>query len=210
MRKTTYLLFCVAVLGLMAGTVAAAESKAAAKAEAATLENLQEAYNGESNAKIRYEAFAAKAETEGYLGVAGLFKAAALSGGIHAARYAKAIEAAGGTPKAEPSAAPVVKSTRENIKEAIKGEHESKKMYPAFMKKAEADKNQQAMYGFKGAIAAEKVQLQMYTQALANLKDWKVKKKFIVCRNCGYTTMDLKLKTCPVCSQPREQFTEVE
>ena len=210
MKKIKYLMFCAAVSGMMAGTIWAADSKTPAGAETTTLENLQEAYNGESNAMVRYEAFAAKAETEGYLGAAGLFRAAALSESIHAAKHAKAIEALGAAPKAELKA-PVVKTTRENLKEAVNGEnHESKKMYPAFLKKAEADKNQQAMYSFKGAMAAEKMHSQLYAKALANLKDWKAKKKIIVCQACGYTTMDLKLKTCPVCSQPRSQFTEIE
>ena len=209
MMKIKYLPLCAALAGLMAGTVAAGP-KAPAKAEATTLENLREAYNGESNAKARYEAFAAKAETEGYLGAAGLFRAAALSESIHAAKHSKAIEALGAVAKAELKA-PVIKSTRENIKEALKGEnYESKTMYPAFMKKAEADKNMQAMYSFKGALAAEKMHAQYFAAALASLKDWKVKKKFLVCQTCGYTTMDLNIKTCPVCSQPREQFTEVE
>jgi len=207
--KIKNIAFCAAVSCMMAGA-AAAHAKAPAKAETTTLENLQTAYNGESNAKVRYEAFAAKAETEGYPGVAGLFKAAALSESIHAAKHAKAIEALGAAPRAELKA-PVVRSTRENLKEALKGEnHESKTMYPAFLKKAEADKDQQAVYSFKGAMAAEKMHSQLYSKALSNLKDWKVKKKFIVCRTCGYTTMDLALKTCPVCSQPRSQFTEVE
>ncbi|MFA6433598.1 MAG: rubrerythrin family protein [Elusimicrobiales bacterium] len=204
------LLLCAAVAGLMAGTSSAGEAKAPAKAEASTLENLQTAYDGETNAKTRYEAFAAKAEAEGYLGAASLFKAAALSESIHAAKHAKALEAMGATPKAELKT-PVVKATRENLKEALKGEnHESKKMYPAFLKKAEADKNQQAIYSFKGAMAAEKMHARFFAKALADLKDWKAKKKFIVCQTCGYTTMDLSLKTCPVCSQPREQFKEVE
>ena len=204
-------LFALAALAMLAGSVSAGgKTEAPKKPEATTLENLQTAFNGESNAKVRYAAFAAKAETEGYLGVAGLFKAAALSEIIHAAKHAKAIEALGGAPKAEVKT-PVVKTTRENLKEAIKGEnHEAKKMYPDFLKKAEADKNQQAMYSFKGAMAAEKMHSQYYAKALANLKDWKTARKFLVCQTCGYTTMDMNLKVCPVCSQPREQFTEIQ
>ena len=204
-------LFAAAALALLAGSVSAAEKKEAPKKpEATTLENLQTAYNGESNAKARYEAFAAKAETEGYLGAAGLFKSAALSESIHAAKHAKAIVALGGVPKADIKT-PAVKATKENLKEAVNGEnHEAKKMYPAFLKKAEADKNQQAMYSFKGAMAAEKMHAQMYAKALANLKDWKTAKKFLVCQTCGYTTMDMAIKVCPVCAQPRMQFTEVQ
>jgi len=204
-------LFATAALALLAGSLAAAEKKITPmRPEPTTLENLQKAFNGESNAKVKYEAFAAKAETEGYLGAAGLFKAAALAEGIHAAKHGKAIEALFGVPKADIKK-PVVKGTKANLKEALNGEnHESKKMYPAFVKTAEADKNQQALYSFKGAMAAEKGHAEMFSQALAKLGDWKAKKKFIVCQTCGYTTMDTTIKTCPVCSQPREQFTEIE
>lgn len=199
-------LFALSALALIAGTVSAAP----AKPETTTLENLQTAFNGESNAKVRYEAFAVKADAEGYAGVAGLFRAAALSESIHAAKHAKAIEALGAVAKADVKA-PVVKTTKENLKEAIKGEnYEAKTMYPAFLKKAEADKNQQAMYSFKGAMAAEKMHAAYYAKALANLKDWKTAKKFLVCQTCGYTTMDMNIKVCPVCSSPREKFTEVQ
>lgn len=203
-------LFALTALVLLSGALAAGEKTAPAKPGTTTLENLQTAFNGESNAKIRYEAFAAKAEADGYLGVAGLFRAAALSESIHAARYAKAIEALGGVPKTE-VVKPVVKSTRENLKAAIKGEsYEATTMYPAFLKKAQEDKDQQAMYSFKGAMASERMHSKLYSKALANLKGWKAKKVFIVCQTCGYTTTDLKLKICPVCSQPRSQFTEVK
>ena len=208
--KIKNMLMCAAAFALMAGTVSAADKKTPAKPAATTLENLQTAYNGESNAKVKYEAFAAKAEAEGYLGVAGLFRAAALSESIHAAKHSKAIEALGAVAAADVKT-PAVKSTKENLKEAISGEnHESKTMYPAFLKKAEADKNQQAMYSFKGAMAAEKEHSRLYSRALSNLKAWKAKKKFLVCQTCGYTTADLNIKVCPVCSQPRSQFAEIE
>ena len=204
-------MFVIAVLAMLSGLVSAADKKEApAKPGATTLENLQTAYNGESNAKAKYDAYAAKAETEGYLGVAGLFRAASLSESIHAAKHAKAITALGGVPKADVKT-PEGKTTPENLKDAIKGEtYESKKMYPAFQKQAEADKNMQAMYSFKGALAAEKMHLTYFSKALANLKDWKAKKKFLVCQVCGYTTMDMTIKVCPVCSSPRDKFTEVE
>jgi len=203
-------LFALSALAMMSGPACSAKAEAlAVKPETTTLENLQTAFSGESNAKARYEVFAAKAEIEGYLGVAGLFRAAALSESILAARHAKGIEALGGTPNADLKK-PVVRSTRENLKDAMKVENrESKKMYPAFLAKAEEDKNQQAVYSFKGAIAAEAAHAQMYGEALANLNAWKEGRKFLVCQTCGYTTTDLDIKVCPVCSQPRSQFTEV-
>jgi rubrerythrin len=199
-----------AALVLCAGAVSAADTKSPAKAEATTLENLQAAYNGESNAKAKYDLFAAKAGAEGYLGVAALFRAASASEAVHAAKHAKAIESLGGVPAAEIKPAEV-KSTKENLKAALDGEnYEAKKMYPGFLKKAQADKNDKASMSFKGAMAVEKAHAKLYSQALSDLNGWKAKKKFIVCQTCGYTTADMSIKLCPVCSQPREQFKEIE
>src|SRR3989339_607501 len=162
MKKIKITLLCGVAFALMAGTVRAVEKKAPSKSEPTPLENLQAAYNGEWNAKTKYEMFAARAEMEGYLGVSGLFRAAAVSEGIHAAKHSKAIEAMGAVAKAYLKT-PVVGSTKENLKEALSGEnHESKKMYPAFLKKAEADNNRQAMYSFKGAMASEKEHSRLY------------------------------------------------
>ncbi len=207
--KLSKLILSAVAAALLSAAAGEPGAKAAAKPEATTLENLQTAYGGESNAKARYEAFAAKAEAEGYLGVASLFRAAALSESVHAARHAKAIETMGAVPKADVKA-PDVKSTKENLEAALKGEnYERLKMYPAFLKKAMADKVQLAVYSFKGALASEKMHARFYAMALKNLNNWKARHRFIVCQNCGYTTDDLKLKVCPVCSKPRAQFTEV-
>ncbi|MCX5785860.1 MAG: rubrerythrin [Elusimicrobia bacterium] len=204
-------LFAAAALAMLAGSVWAAEKKEAPKKpEATTLENLQTAFKAESNAKARYEAFAVKADAEGYAGVASLFRAEALSEGIHAVKHAKALEALGVTATAEIKP-PAVKSTIMNLKEALKSENnEGKKMYPAFAKRAMADKNDKAAMSFKGAMATEASHAKLVSQALAKIGNWKAKRKFIVCRTCGYTTGDLNIKLCPVCAQPREQFTEVE
>ena len=204
-KKAVFLALAVPFLG-----VGAFAADIPAGKVGTTLENLQTAFNGESNAKARYEAFAVNADAEGYGGVASLFRAAALSEGIHAAKHAKAIEALGAAPKAEINA-PVVKSTRMNLKEALKSENdESNKMYPAFAKQAMADKNDKAAMSFKGAMATEAGHAKLCSQALAKLGGWKAKRKFIVCQTCGYTTGELNIKLCPVCSQPREQFMEVE
>jgi rubrerythrin len=175
------------------------------------LENMQAAFNGESNAKARYEAFAAKADEEGYKSVSTLFRAAAKSEGIHAAKHEAAILKGGGQAKAtmEPV---VVKSTKENLEAALKGEiAEKDAMYPAMIKKAEADKNIPALYSFKGALAAEKMHAQYFQMALKELDSWKpAGKEFLVCVICGYTTLNLKIGKCPVCAAPREKFDLVK
>ncbi len=176
-----------------------------------TLENLQAAFNGESNAKARYEAFAAKAEAEGYKSVASLYRATSKSEGIHATKHAEMIKKAGAEPKATIEKADV-KSTKENLEASIKGEtYEKESMYPAFIKKAESDKNEGAARTFKGAMAAEVEHAKLYAQALKEIDSWKeAGKEFLICQVCGFTSMDKNLKQCPVCSAPRSKFDVVK
>ena len=185
--------------------------RAAEEAGNTTLDNLQAAFNGESNAKARYEAFAAKADEEGYKSVASLFRAVAKSEGIHAVKHGEMIKKMNAEPKATIEKADV-KSTKENLEASIKGETAEKdSMYPSFIKQAEVDKNAGAAMTFKGAMAAEVEHAKLYSLALKELNSWKdAGKVFLVCTVCGYTTMDQSLKICPVCSSPREKFEVVK
>ena len=161
-----------------------------------TLKNLQAAYNGESNAHTRYQAFAEKAKAEGYLQVASLFKAAATAEAIHAANHAAVIRKLGETPEAKIEK-PEVKSTQENLAAAIKGEsYERDTMYPQFIEQAKKENNKDAEQTFQFAVEAEKEHAKFYSQAKDNLKDWReAKKVFYVCPECGYTT-DTRTSGC--------------
>src|SRR5260370_5219664 len=111
-----------------------------ASASTTTLENMQAAFNGESNAHIRYLAFAKHADNEGYGEVASLFRAAARAEEIHARNHAVVIKEMGAVPQAKIDS-PEMKSTRENLEAAIKGEsYERDTMYPAFLKQAVTDR----------------------------------------------------------------------
>ena len=82
-----------------------------------TLENMKDAFAGESQANQKYRAFAKKAEREGFPNVARLFRTAAEAERIHAEGHLGAMEG--------------VKSTAENLQAAINGEtYEYKDMYP--------------------------------------------------------------------------------
>lgn len=176
-----------------------------------TLANLQAAYNGESNAKAKYEAFAKKADEEGYAGVATLFRAAARAEEVHLTSHAKVIKAL----KAEPTAvivAPEIKSTKENLEAAVAGEtYENQTMYPQFIKLAKNQKNKQAALSFTRAMKVEAVHAALYNAALATLEQWKKADKiFLVCPVCGYTTDNGTFKKCPICAEPRKKFIEVK
>ena len=182
------------------------------KAQAATtLENMQSAFNGESNAHARYLAFATQADKEGYGEVASLFRAAARAEEIHAANHAAVIKEMGGSPSAKIET-PDVKSTRENIEAAIKGEsYERDTMYPEFLKQARADKNKAAIKSLNFAKTAEEEHAKLYTAALSGLDGLKNTKAvtYYVCPKCGFTVRNVTFEKCPSCFTPKEQFEKV-
>lgn len=179
--------------------------------EKTTLDNLQAAFDGESNAHAKYLAFAQKADAEGYGRVASLFRAAARAEQIHFERHAKVINEMGAIPTAKIET-PVVKTTAENVKAAFDGEtYESTIMYPEFLKKAEADQNKDAIDAFEDANAAEKVHAGLYKSVLDDMKAWKRgNKNFYVCPFCGNVVEKKDFKNCPICGEDPKQFLKVK
>jgi len=178
-----------------------------------TLENLQAAFDGESNAHKRYLAFAAKAEEEGYKQAALLFTAAARAEEIHAKSHAKVIEKLGGTPTADIKE-PEVKTTKENLEAALKGEtYEKNTMYPEFLKVAKADKNADAIRTLNGAMTVEEEHAALYQAALDDLEGQKaITSPLWVCPVCGHTVQAQKLdfSNCPICNTPADQFEKID
>jgi rubrerythrin len=174
-----------------------------------TLENLQAAFNGESNARAKYLAYAAKADEDGYGPVASLFRAAAHAEAIHAANHAEVIRKLGGTPEAV-IATPPAKTTAENLKDAIAGEtYERDVMYPAFLAQARAEKSV-AVKTFHYALKAEAEHARLYAEALADLENRRgAGITYYVCPICGYTSATPEGDHCPICATPNEKFETV-
>ena len=179
--------------------------------EKTTLENLQAAFNGESNANARYLAFAKKADEEGYGKIASLFRAAARAEQVHFENHTKVIKELGGTPTAKIEI-PIVKSTAENLKAAFEGEtYESTVMYPEFLVKARKDKNQGAMNTFEDAGKAEAVHAALYKKAMQNMSAWKGKGNgFYVCPVCGNVVEKMDFMRCPICDTSKKLFMAVK
>ncbi len=198
-----------ALLGLLLVIATAALAADQTKAPAKTVENLQAAFNGESNAHARYLAFAEKADLEGYAGVATLFRAAARAEQVHANSHAAVIKEMGAVPAADVKT-PEVKSTRENLEAAIKGEtYERDTMYPEFLKLAKAEANKGAVKSFNYAKTAEAEHAKLYRNALDDMNAWKTAKPMYVCTVCGYTTTALSFEKCPSCFNPKSKYVEV-
>lgn len=176
-----------------------------------TLANLQEAYNGESNASAKYLEYAKKADAEGFGGVAALFRAASIAEGVHMKNHAAVIRNMGAEPKAA-IRVPEIKSTAENLKDSITGEsYERDTMYTEFMIEARRSGNKEALRSFNFAKIAEGEHAKLYAAALSQLDDKKgVAVTYFVCRTCGWTTSDTQLRKCPVDFTAREDFEVVD
>jgi len=164
----------------------------------ATKDNLQAAFAGESQANRKYLAFAKKAEADGYPQVARLFRAAAAAETVHAHAHLRVM---GG-----------IKNTAENLEAAIDGEgYEFTEMYPDFLKEAESEGNQPAVYSFKNALTVEEIHHGLYSEALQAVKSGNdlPETKVYVCEVCGNTVKGEAPDKCPICNAPREKFTEV-
>ncbi|MFO7553639.1 MAG: rubrerythrin family protein [Desulfobacterales bacterium] len=162
-----------------------------------TEKNLQEAFAGESQANRKYLAFAKKADQEGYPLVANLFRAAAEAETVHAHAHLRALKG--------------IKSTAENLKEAIAGEtHEFKNMYPAMIDAAQSEGEKAALRSFTFANEVEKIHADLYQKALDGLDNPEDIECYYVCSVCGYTCENEPPETCPVCKANIKAFSRVD
>lgn len=172
--------------------------------------NLLLAYENEVNSQARYQAFAARAEAEGMLGAASLFRAAARAEQIHASNHARVIRHMGGEIEAE--IRPFrVRSTMENLKAALGGEqHEIESLYPSFLVDATWQLDTAAIRSIQWAMESEKTHARLYEDALAAMQSgpgWtKDQLDFYVCTLCGYTAKTQEADNCPACNFVWERF----
>jgi len=161
-----------------------------------TEENLSAAFAGESQAHIKYLAFADKADRENFSNIARLFRANSFAEQVHATNHLRALSGIG--------------ETKENVRAAIEGEtFEVTEMYPAYIRVAEEQQEKVAETMSKWALEAEKVHAELYKkakEALGKGKDLELK-PIHVCQVCGFTIEGETPEKCPVCGSPKEKFT---
>jgi rubrerythrin len=162
-----------------------------------TVENLRNAFVGESQAHMRYLIFAEVAEREGKSNIARLFRAIAYAEQVHATNHLR--ELAG------------VNSTLDNLAEAIAGEtFEVEEMYPAYSAVAQLQGETGAERSIHYAQEAEKIHAEIYKkarEAVENRRDLELGTVYI-CPVCGYTVEGEPPKCCPVCGTSREKLKE--
>jgi rubrerythrin len=161
-----------------------------------SVQNLREAFAGESQANRKYLAFAEKADREGYPQVARMFRAAAEAETVHALNHLRALKAIG--------------STADNLKEAIAGETtEFREMYPGMIATAQAEGHKDAERTFNFANEVEKIHAQLFQKALEAME----KKELVdiyICSVCGYTVEGEPPDSCPVCKAVKKLFRRID
>ena len=162
-------------------------------------EDLAAAFAGESQANRKYLAFAKVADKEGLPQIARVFRSAAAAETIHAHNHLRAL---GG-----------IKTTPENLKEAIEGEnYEFTKMYPEFLEDSKSDGNSGAQRTFHLANEVEKIHHKFYEVALKAAESGKDldKTDIYVCPVCGYPAEGSAPDACPVCGTPKDKFMKID
>jgi len=159
--------------------------------------NLKAAFAGESQAHMKYLAFADKAEREGFPEVARLFNAIAYAERVHAINHLKELGGIG--------------DTVTNLGEALGGEnYEVEEMYPAFDAVAQLQGEKGALRSIFYALEAEKIHEVMYGEAREIVKTGSdiAAQKVFVCSVCGHTVFGEAPERCPICKAVRAKYKE--
>ncbi|MDR1872173.1 MAG: rubrerythrin family protein [Deltaproteobacteria bacterium] len=165
-----------------------------ATTDSKVIEDLKAAFAGESQANRKYLAYAKKADEEKLPYAARIFRAAAEAETIHAHSHLRVLDG--------------VKSTAENLKDAIGGEtFEFTKMYPEMIERAKAAGDKTAEKDFHLASEAEKVHAELFKKVAADPS--KPAPKVYVCKVCGHVHEGTVPDQCPICGGKAQVYVEI-
>ncbi|NTU51367.1 MAG: rubrerythrin family protein [Candidatus Aminicenantes bacterium] len=160
-----------------------------------TEENVKAALAGESQAHVKYAAFAEKAAAEKLPNIARAFQANSYAEQVHATNYLKTLGAIG--------------ATKDNLDAAIGGESfEIEEMYPSYIAVAQSQGEKTSDMFLNAALAAEKVHAGIYRAARAAVESGRdiEFKPIQVCSVCGFTLEGEAPDKCPICGAPKNKF----
>jgi rubrerythrin len=161
-----------------------------------TEKNLAYAFAAESKAAARNDAFARKAEAEGYVQVGRLFRAVSEAESVHARRYLMLMRGK-------------VKSTEENLEAAFNNEIRANvEEYPKLIKDASDEGIDNVAKVFSQARDVESLHSQLYKKAMNDMLAER-ESEYHVCQVCGYIAEGEAPETCPVCGSVKGKFKKV-
>ena len=162
-----------------------------------TKQNLKNAFAGESQAHMKYLAFAEQADKDNKPNIARMFRAIAYAERVHATGHLKVLGGIG--------------TTAENLTAAFDGEtFEIEEMYPVYNEDAKFQGEKAAEKSTHYALEAEKIHAAMYSEAKKAAeedKDINLKEVYI-CPVCGFTHEGEPEDFCPICGVKKEQFVK--
>lgn len=176
-----------------------------------TEKNILTAFAGESQARNRYDFFASKAKSDGFVQIGDIFTETALQEKEHAKRLFKFLEG-GDVEIAAAFPAGIIGLTEANLIAAAAGEHhEYTEMYPGFAKIADSEGFSEIGAVMRAIAIAEEYHEKRFLAFAKNIKEGRVfQRENSVswrCRNCGCIVdgphaPDL----CPACAHPMAHF----
>ncbi len=164
-----------------------------------TEKNLNTAFAGESQARVKYQFYASKAKKEGYEQIAAIFQETSDNEKEHAKIWYKLLHDG-------------VADTMTNLKDAADGEnYEYTDMYAKFAAEAREEGFNEIAELFEKVGEIEKHHEERYRKLIENIEKGMVFKGDGVtvwkCRNCGYIHIgDSAPEVCPVCNHPQSYF----
>ena len=177
------------------------------------LKNTLIAYTSEINANAEYDAYSDKAMREGRQEIALLFKAVSRSSGIQAQNYKTDLLKAGeSVPNVKPEF--TVKSTKENLKEAIAHEtHQVSALYPEFIICANKANHQNIYKSMCCAYMISKKNKAIFEKSLDALEKCNMNlfsDIYFVCPKCGNIYYENTVhNSCPFCGTHYTSFIEI-
>jgi rubrerythrin len=162
-----------------------------------TEKNLAYAFAAESKAAVRNEAFAMKADKDGYTQIARLFRAVSNAENVHAKRYLLLMRGRVG-------------STEENLETAFNNEIKANvEEYPKLIKDATDESVDGALKAFSHARDVEARHAALYKKAMNDMLAER-ETDYYVCQVCGYINEDNAPENCPVCGAVKTKFKKID
>lgn len=188
------------------------------------VKRLNDAYLREFAAGARCNAWAEKAEKDGWKHAASVFRAVAKSESVHADQHARALKALGETPVANVEI-PEGASLSEMLKKSIESEKETiSKFYPELMSDLKTllpAKAHGVVKNCETALKNDEQHLELFQKTLehsekdsekdsgsASAADSDSETPIFVCTVCGFIEEDEAPANCPQCGAPAEKFVK--
>jgi rubrerythrin len=162
-----------------------------------TEKGLAYAFAAESKAAARNEAFARKAEADGFRNIGRLFRAVSDAESVHARRYLMLMRGKIG-------------STEENLRTAFENEIKANAdEYPQLIKDASEENEGGALKAFSQSRDVESRHAELYKRAMNDMLTDR-ETVYFVCQVCGYVSEDKAPEGCPVCGAVKGKFKRIE